>query len=265
MNMNWFDILKAARPTLDELTDQPESIQNLLSQPLPFDLGNVWEKQVRVFTHPSPSITGQTFSPWDALQHPQTGRGCATIINIESGNAQEWTPLMPRSELPESIANVNNLRSFTLNRHEVGVVVINLSKDRGAKSNRQIIDIMVPEDSSYITEQNPQLLTNGEAAILFIHKPVRNGGVPPRYRRQVYTQLGLGELNNRNEYIISLDEKEMMAITPQHPWPSQRNYPNITAKGRKFAPQMSKEDFEGKFRQVVLNTPNEPFTWASGD
>ena len=56
--MSWFDIIKAERPTLDELSDQPVAIQDLLDRELPeyLDQQNVWEKQVRVFTSPSPSI-----------------------------------------------------------------------------------------------------------------------------------------------------------------------------------------------------------------
>ena len=262
--MSWFDIIKAERPTLDELSDQPVAIQDLLDRELPeyLDQQNVWEKQVRVFTSPSPSIQGQIFRPGNAWQHRDTGRGCATIVNLESGNAQPWTPLIPSSEVPESLANISNMRSFTLTRHEVGVVVINLSRTRGARNNRQIIDIMVPEETTYTTVQNPVLLTNAEAAILFIHKPTREGGVPTRHRRNIYQAFGLGPLSNRNEHIQSLDEKGMMAITPHHAWAAQRNYPNITAKGKKFAPQISKEDFKSKFKQTVLNSPNEPITWT---
>ena len=267
MNMNWFEITKAAQPTLDELTDQPIGIQDLLDKPLPeyLDQRNVWEDQVRVFTSPSPSIQGQTFNPVVVWQHKNTGRGCATIVNLRDNTADEWTPLVPNSEMPESLANITSSRSYTLNRNQVGVVVINLSKERGARSNRQIIDIMVPEDSIYTTVQNPALLTNAEAAVLFIHKPPREGGVPTAHRRNVYELLGLGTLNNRNEFIISLAEKGMMDITPHHQWASNRNYPTITAKGKKFAPQISKEEFEDKFRQVVITTPNEPFTWSSED
>lgn len=260
MNMNWFDIMKAM--TLDELTDQPVGIQDLLDRPLPeyLDQRNVWEKQVRVFTSPSPSITGQVFSPGVAWQHRSTGRGCATIVNVQSGTADEWTPLVPNSEVPESIANVSDMRTFTLNRNQVGIVVINISKERGGKTDRQIIDIMVPEDSIYETVQNLELLTNAEAAVLFIHKPTRDGGVPPKQRRQVYEGLGLGELNNKNPIIISLFEKGMMSITPDHKWASSRNYPSITSKGKKFAPQLTKDEFQGDVREVVINAPNEPFT-----
>ena len=59
--MSWFDIIKAERPTLDELSDQPVAIQDLLDRELPeyLDQQNVWEKQVR---GDNPNISPKAFA-----------------------------------------------------------------------------------------------------------------------------------------------------------------------------------------------------------
>ena len=240
----------------------------------------------------SNKLVNPTFDPphdlptnrWNPRQYLEDGRvGIFAVFNWRSEKlVQKWEVMQLSSDDPDAGAEMHGAYTgaitLELQPDHIGLMVTQVApynKDDQKvewKDAKMEVDIFYPRDSTWFGEGRArdaqkyggerartgglETLTNAEGALLWIYTNIKN----LKEKKSALADFNLGSTDKtQNERLEGLFQRGFFRSSGRDQYEGgeeKRALPIISDKGKAHAPEMTRDQFFGKFRTEVINNPD---------